>query len=197
MATSKASNETDYVDLQIRQDNGDTFKVQGSGTPANREYGVADVVTVNPGFGIGNYVKALEATVKSLAGGTSTYLPVQAAIRQNLIHFQITSSTPFSVDDPNELSRDYGAIFNIPVTEAPALADFVHNNATGGSGEEFLGTDDDDEDDKWSDEPSTYAPDDSKSGACGCNTCLSDVQSDGTPKTVVINGVTYNLTPTK
>lgn len=196
MGQSKASNETDYVDLQIRQDNGDTFKVQGAGTPANREYGVADVVTVTPGFGIGNYVKALESTVKSLAGGTSTYLPVQAAIRQNVIHFQITSSTPFSVDDPNELSRDYGAIFNIFIADAPALAEFVHNNATGDGGDsEFIGTDDDD--DEWSKGPSTYAPDDSKSGACSCESCSSDTQSDGTPKTVVIDGVTYSLTPTE
>ena len=191
MGLSKASNETDYVTLQIRNEgDGDTFKVQGAGNKSNRDYGVADVVTVNPGFGIGAYVKGLDATAKSLAGGGSLYFPVQAAIRQNVIHFQIEGPM-FAADNPNELTRDYGAIFNIPVTEAPALADFVHNAATGATSDEFAGTD---EEESWSDGPSTYAPND-ESDACTCETCKDTVNNDGTPKTVVIDGVTYNITP--
>lgn len=201
MGQSKASNESDYVNLQIRNEgDSDTFKVQGAGTPANRDYGVADVVTVNPGYGIGSYVKSLEATAPSLAGssGASTkYVPVQAAIRQNLIHFQLTGPA-FSADNPNELSREYGAIFNIPVTEAPALADFVHNNSTGhNNGGDFLGTDDDDstnDDSTWADGPSTYKPD-NNTGKCSCDQCNDTTNSDGSPKTVVIKGITYNITP--
>ena len=198
MGQSKASNETDYVDLQIRvsasEGDGDTFKVQGSGSPSNRSYGVSDMVTVSPSFGIGGWVKGLDATASSLTGsGTDKYVPVQAAIRQNSIHFQINGPI-FSEGNINELSRDYGAIFNIPVGNAPALADFVHSNATGEKFNETIGTDDGDtDDDSWSGS-STYAPDDD-TGKCSCSSCNSSTNSDGTLKTVVIDGVTYNITP--
>lgn len=193
MGQSKASTEQDYVDLQIRVNEGDTFKVQGAGSPSNRKYGVSDIVTVNPAYGIGGWVKGLTTTASSLAGGTDKYVQVQAAIRGEVIHFQVNAPTPFCAADPNELSRDYGAIFNIPIGEAPALADFVHSNSTGGQvTTESVGTDDS-PDESWSG-PSTYKPDD-ETGKCLCGDCDSPKNGDGTPKTVVIDGVTYNITP--
>lgn len=195
MNTSKASDATDYINLQIRTETGDTFKVQGAGKTANRPYGVSDKVTVSPGYGIGEYVKGLTATESSLAGGSSPkYVLVQAAIRANMIHFQLTGPA-FCADNPNELSREYGAIFNILVDNAPALAEFVHTNGSGlGGGTDFQGTDDDpDGEDSWG--PSSYNPDE-VSGECQCSDCDEmSTPSDGSPKTVVIDGVTYTITP--
>lgn len=193
MEQSKASDATDYVALQIRGKTGtDTFKVQGAGTQANRPYGVSDVITVTPGYGIGEWVNSLPATSKSLAGGPTMYVTTQAAIRGNQIHFQVMGPA-FSADNPNELSRDYGAIFNIEINEAPALADFVHSNATGSGGGEFFGTDDDPLNDEG---PSTYAPDDKDQ--CQCTDCGETENSsvnNSEPKTVVIDGITYNISP--
>ena len=198
MTTSKASDASDYVNLQIRTDTGDTFKVQGAGQAANRPYGVSDKVTVNPGFGIGEYVKSLDATIASLACGETMYVSVQAAIRDNLIHFQLTGPS-FAADNPNEMTRDYGASFNVLIDSAPALAEFVHTNGTDAfGGNEFQGTDDEPSSDggghdTWG--PSTYKPD-SETGECECPDCGEfSTPSDGSPKTVVIDGVTYNITP--
>ena len=197
MTTSQASDATDYVNLQIRTETGDTFKVQGAGQSANRPYGVSDKVTVSPGFGIGNYVKNLSASAHSLADGTNgiMYVPVQAAIRANMIHFQLTGPA-FSADDPNEMTREYGAVFNILIDSAPALAEFVHLNGTDSTGGiDFQGTDDEPSGghDTWG--PSTYQPN-AETGECQCPDC-GDITtpSDGSPKTVVIDGVTYNITP--
>ena len=122
---SLASEATDYVPVQIRKTGFGTLHVQGKGAKTNRAYGVAGNVNVDAG--LSTWIDTVETSHSSLANTGKQYISAQVARRGSNFHFQILSdSSPFV----GVGSRDYGAVFDIPVDTFSSLSEFIDVNQT-------------------------------------------------------------------
>ncbi len=111
------TDKKDYrpVQLAIREDR--NIHIQGVGTNINRDYGVAADASVSKNSELAAYLGLRLALVPSQATGLARlYVPAQAAVRGNRVHFQFESK---------EANREYGAAFDIPKSEVPELATFL------------------------------------------------------------------------
>jgi hypothetical protein len=110
---SFATSKTDYTVVQGRIKNG-YLHIQGSGENVNRSYGVAVDFPVEAD--LADWMNSLNHPIKTLAGSDAMYFPLQYAIRENNIHFQVKGST---------FNRSYGAAFNVDIDEVSELAEFA------------------------------------------------------------------------
>ena len=95
-----------YVVLQARVRDG-KLHIQGKGTPANRPYGVA--VDVSIPDDLREWFEEQNHTLPSLANTDAMYVPIQARIKDGLIHVQVKGNKPYN--------RSYGAAFDIKGAE--------------------------------------------------------------------------------
>lgn len=100
-----------YVVLQARVKNG-MLHVQGRGTAINREYGIADDLSVNV-----NNFGGIASGLKSLADTGERYFAVLGKLWDDgTLHFQIPGP---------ERNRDYGMAFDMSPKGHKALVDFI------------------------------------------------------------------------
>lgn len=116
---SLASNENDYVAVQVRAAGPNQLHIQGAGPSINRNYGVSATVTA-PSELVSWFEGHTGAKQKSLAGTGQGYTPAQATIRDESVHFQVGGSY---------LNRSYGAAFDIDNNDE--LRAFVEKSDTG------------------------------------------------------------------
>lgn len=118
MNTSFASHMTDYVALQGIV-NGNSLHVQGIGPSVNRDYGLA--VDLTAPADLITWVKGLPRTELSGTGSKNRYAPMQAAIRGEKVHFQVSGDS---------LNRSYGAAFDVTNPSLVTFIQAVHAKAT-------------------------------------------------------------------
>ena len=101
MSKSFASNDNSYVEIQGRV-LGSSLHVQGKGGEVNRGYGFAGDFTCPEELAA--WINDQSHSAYSLTGSGRHYLPMQATVKGNSVHFQVKGSG---------LNRGYGAAFNV------------------------------------------------------------------------------------
>jgi len=112
--------EATYVKLQARVVDNVTLHIQGKGPYVNRDYGVSCTIT-NASPSLMAWMRTLERTLEtplaSLAKTEQKYFALQARVKGDYVHFQVSGDEP--------LNRGYGAAFDVYVSNANAVAQFV------------------------------------------------------------------------
>jgi len=106
IAESLAGTGKRYVVLQARVRDG-KLHIQGRGVPVNRPYGVA--VDVSIPDNLREWFEEQDHILPSLANTDAMYVPIQARIKDGLIHVQVRGNKPYN--------RPYGAAFDIKGAE--------------------------------------------------------------------------------
>ena len=112
--------EATYVKLQARVVDNVTLHIQGKGPYVNRDYGVSCTIT-NASPSLMAWMRTLETPLASLAKTEQKYFALQARVKgdhyAHYVHFQVSGDEP--------LNRGYGASFDVDVSNANAVAQFV------------------------------------------------------------------------
>jgi hypothetical protein len=119
---SLASGEQDYVGIQVRKADTCILHVQGEGNKTNRSYGVAG--NIKSGEAFASWIAGLDAQYSSLAGTGKQYVGAQVARRGDNLHIQVLAKPIFQ----GVGKRNYGAVLDIPISDFPALAEFIDIN---------------------------------------------------------------------